>query len=104
VIAADHRLVALIAAIVGGAAALAIWSFLRWPSAAPSTFGGALVHGILAFGTLQVVGSGLGIVSDRSDEAVGFALIVLVLPALTYAFLASLWVLRLFAALVKGAR
>jgi hypothetical protein len=102
VIGADVQFVALIAALAGGAAALAIWSFLRWPAMAPKTFGGAIVHAILAFGTLQVVGSGLGFVADRSEHAVALALILLVLPALTYAFLATLWVLRLFAALVKG--
>jgi hypothetical protein len=104
VIGADVELAAFLAAIAAGAAALAIWSFLRWPHAAPKTFGGAIVHAILAFGTLQVVGSALGIVADRSEHAVGFALIALVLSALTYAFLATLWVLRLFAALVKGVR
>jgi hypothetical protein len=48
------------------------------------------------------VGIALGVVADRSGEAVGLAVLVLVLPALTYAFLAALWVLRLFAALIKG--
>jgi hypothetical protein len=104
VIGPDVRFAAFIAAITSGGAALAIWSYLRWPAAAPSTFGGAIVHAVLAFGTLQVVGSGLGIVADRSEHAVGLALIVLVVPALTYAFLATLWVLRLFAALMKGVR
>lgn len=97
------RLVAFIAAIAGGAAALAIWSFLRWPAMAPRKFGGAIVHGILAFGCLQVAGSALGLLADRSEQAVPLALIALVVPALTYAFLATLWILRLFAALVKGA-
>jgi hypothetical protein len=99
---ADVMLAAFLAAIAAGAAALAVWSYLRWPALAPSTFGGAIVHGLLALGALQLVGLGLGVVADRSGEAVGLALLVLVLPALTYAFLAALWVLRLFAALIKG--
>jgi hypothetical protein len=96
------RLAAFIAAIAGGAAVLAVWSFLRWPALAPRTFGGAIVHGMVAFGALQLVGSGVEIVADRSGEAIGLAVIVLVVLALTYAFLATLWVLRLFAALLKG--
>ena len=99
----DVATAAFVAAVAAGAAALAIWSFLRWPALAPKTFAGAIVHGILAFGALQAVGAGIGIVADRSTQAVGLTLIALVVPALTYAFLAALWIFRLFAALVKGA-
>jgi hypothetical protein len=103
VIEGDVATAPFVAAVAAGAAALAVWSFLRWPALAPKTFGGAIAHGILAFGALQLVGTGVGIVAGRSAHAVGLTLIALVVPALTYAFLAALWVLRLFAALLKGA-
>jgi len=92
----------LIAAIAFGAALLAVWSYLRWPGAAPNTIASAILHAILAFGALQVAAIGLGRAAASSDYAAELALILVVLPALTYAFLAALWVMRLFAASLKG--
>lgn len=94
---------ALIAAIAVGAALLAAWSFVRWPGVAPSTFGGAILHAVLAFAGLQLAATGLGRAASSSDAAAELALIAVVLPALTYAFLAALWVMRLFAGNLKGA-
>ena len=93
---------ALIAAIAVGAAFLAVWSFVRWPAAAPGTISGAVLHAILAFGGLQVAAIALGRAAISSEPAAGLTLILIVLPALTYAFLAALWVMRLFAASLKG--
>ena len=93
---------ALIAAIAVGAALLAVWSFVRWPAAAPNTLTGAILHAILAFGGLQLAAIGLGRAAISSAQAAELALILVVLPALTYAFLAALWVMRLFAAGLKG--
>ena len=93
---------ALIAAIAVGSAFLAVWSFVRWPAAAPNTIASAVLHAILAFGGLQLAAIGLGRAAISSDRAAELVLILLVLPALTYAFLAALWVMRLFAASLKG--
>jgi hypothetical protein len=92
----------LVVSIAVGAAVLALWSFLRWPAAAPRTFAKAILHGILALGTLQLAATGLGVAADTSERAAGLALILFVVPALTYAFLSALWVLNLFAGTLKG--
>ena len=44
----------LLVAIVTASAALALWSYLRWPRAAPSKLGDAIFRVILAFALLQV--------------------------------------------------
>jgi hypothetical protein len=93
----------LIAALAFGTALLAVWCFVRWPSLAPSTIKGALIHGILAFGAIQLAATGLGFAADASAQAAAFGLIAFVVPALTYAFLAALWTMRLFAGALKGA-
>lgn len=93
---------ALIAAISVGGALLALWSYIRWPQAAPKTFRTALLHGIMAFGGLQLGATGLGVAVDTSAQAAALAVVAVVVPALTYAFLAALWMLRLFAGSLKG--
>jgi hypothetical protein len=92
----------LIVSIAVGAALLALWSFVRWPAAAPRTIARAILHSILALGTLQLAATGLGLAANTSEQAAALALIALVVPALTYAFLSALWVLNLFAGTLKG--
>jgi len=86
-----------------GTAALALWSYVRWPGAAPATMKGALLRILISLGLLQVGGGAL----DIGVEAVpSLALVVLVLaivPALTYAFLASIWFLKVCLDQVRGA-
>ena len=93
----------LIAALAIGAALLALWCFVRWPRLAPATARGAVLHAILAFGAMQLAATGLGVAAETSLNGAVLALIALVVPALTYAFLAALWMLRLFAGAPRGA-
>ena len=85
-----------------GTGALALWSYLRWPGAAPATIKGAIVRAALALLLLQVGAAALGY---GVEAAPGFAVAVVVgvaVPVLTYAFLASIWFLKVFADQIRG--
>ena len=85
-----------------GTAALALWSYVRWPGAAPRTMTGALVRAALAFLLLQLGAAALGYgVEAAPGLAVGIVVLVVV-PVLTYAFLASIWFLKVCAEQLRG--
>ena len=92
----------LLVAISLGAALLALWSYLRWPGAAPASFRGAVVRVVVAFGLLQIGALPLGAATGASAALAVFTLVGVVVPILTFAFLSSLWVMRLFADMVRG--
>lgn len=83
---------------------LAVWCHVRWPGAAPASLGGAVVRAVLAVGLLHVGLVVLEAAVGSSGELALAAMLGIVLPALTFAFLASLWVLRLFANAFRGLR
>lgn len=86
-----------------GTAALALWSYLRWPGAAPATMKGAIVRVLLALVLMQL---GAGLLGFGIEAAPGLATVVVVgvvVPVLTYTFLASIWFLKLCADQVRGA-
>jgi hypothetical protein len=93
----------LIATFVVGAALLALWCFSRWPGLAPTRLASAMLHAIFAFAGLQVGLAALGYVDSLPQNAVPVAALLSIVPVLTYAFLAGLWVLRLFADAFKNA-
>lgn len=77
-----------------GTALLAIWSYVRWPGAAPATMKGAVLRVLLAFVVLHI---GAGALDAGVDAAPALAIMVVVgavVPTLTYAFLASIWFLK----------
>ena len=85
-----------------GTGALALWSYVRWPGAAPATIKGAFVRVALALLLLQVGAAALGY---GVEAAPAFAVAVVVgvaVPVLTYAFLASIWFLKVFADQIRG--
>ncbi len=93
----------LLMAFAVGTAALALWSYVRWPGAAPGTMKGAVLRVLIAIGLLQM---GLGALDAGIQAAPGLAVIVFVgtvLPVLTYAFLASLWFMKVCADRMRGA-
>ncbi|MEO5575628.1 MAG: hypothetical protein ABIR67_07100 [Gaiellaceae bacterium] len=80
-----------------GTAALAIWSYLRWPGAAPATFKGAIVRVLLAWVVLQI-GASVIQLGVETVPSIGILVVVgAVVPVLTYAFLASLWFMKVCA-------
>lgn len=93
----------LLVAFAVGTALLAIWSFLRWPAAAPTSLKAAALRVLVALLVLQVGG---GVLDPSIDAARSFAALVvvgIVVPVLTYAFLASLWFMKLCADQMRGA-
>lgn len=73
-----------------GAGLLAIWTHARFPGLAPDSLGRAVLHTAAAVLLLQT----LPVALDAGLN-VQLAVLGLVLPALTYAMLAAIWMLRL---------
>lgn len=92
----------LLGAISLGAALLALWSYVRWPGAAPANFRGAVLRVVVAFCLLQVGAVPLGSAAGASAALGVLAVIGVIVPLLTFAFLTALWVMRLFADMLRG--
>ena len=92
----------LLIAFTLGAAALALWSYVRWPGAAPATMKGAIVRVALALALLRV---GIGVLDIGIDAAPSLGIVVVVgsvVPVLTFAFLASIWFMKACADRMNG--
>jgi hypothetical protein len=92
----------LLIAFTLGAAALALWSYVRWPGAAPGTMNGAVLRMLIAFALLGV---GLGVLDVGIDAAPSLAILFVVgsvVPVLTFAFLASIWLMKVCADQLNG--
>lgn len=72
-----------------GAALLAVWVHARFPTFAPERVGKTLLHSGVAFALLQL---SPGMVESPVMTIV--TIILVVLPALAYAMLCSIWMLR----------
>lgn len=83
-----------VAALASGAALLALWFHVRFPALAPASAARTAVHlalaGVVLFFFVPE--------ADGSPAAAFSAAFLVVLPALVYAFLASIWMLRLLQA------
>jgi hypothetical protein len=77
-------------ALAAGAGLIAIWIHARFPGLAPERMGKTLLHAGVAFALLQLT-PGLG----GSTVALFAGVFLFVLPALVYALLCSIWVLKL---------
>ncbi len=93
----------LLVAFTVGTAALALWSYVRWPGAAPATMKGALLRVLISFVLLQVGGGALDIGVGAAPSLALLVVILAVVPVLTYAFLASIWFLKVCVDQVRGA-
>jgi hypothetical protein len=74
--------------LAAGAALLALWVHMRFPSLAPDRLGRTIVHAVTAFALLKMT----SIFGESST--VFTAVFVFVLPALVYALLCTIWVLQ----------
>jgi hypothetical protein len=92
----------LLLGIVGASALLALWSYLRWPKAAPSKLGDAILRVIAAFALLQVGTFALDAAAGASTAAAVLAIVGAVTPVLAFTLLASLWIMKLFAEQLRG--
>ena len=93
----------LLMAFTLGTAVLAIWSYLRWPGAAPATMKGAVIRIALALLLLQIGAAALGYGVEFAPAFAVAVVVGIVVPVLTYAFLASIWFLKICADQVRGA-
>jgi hypothetical protein len=93
----------LLMAFTVGTGALALWSYLRWPGAAPATMKGAIVRVALALVLMQVGAGALGLGIAAAPALAVVIVVGVVVPVLTFAFLASIWFLKLCADQVRGA-
>lgn len=92
----------LLMAFTVGTAALALWSYVRWPDAAPNTIAGAIVRAVLALLLLQIGAAVLGVGVEAAPALAVGVVVLVVTPVLTYAFLASLWFLKVCADQIRG--
>ena len=93
----------LLFAFTIGTAALALWSYVRWPGAAPATMMGAILRVLLAVALLQVGVGGLNM-GIAVFPSIGILLVVaVVVPILTFAFLSSIWLMKVCADRMRGA-
>jgi hypothetical protein len=92
----------LLAAFAIGGALLALWTYARWPAAAPSTLRRALVRVVLALVLLQVGFAALELGVDLAPALAVAVVVGTVVPVLTYAFLASLWFMKSCAEQLRG--
>ncbi len=83
-------------------AALAVWSYVRWPGAAPATISGAVVRVVISLVLLQVGAGALNLGVATSPSLAIVLLIGTVIPVLTFAFLASIWFLKACADRIDG--
>ena len=77
-------------ALAVGAGLLAVWIHARFPGIAPERMAKTMLHTGIAFVFLRLI-PGHG----ESAPAVFVSVFVFVLPALVYALLCSIWMLRL---------
>jgi hypothetical protein len=92
----------LLIGLVAASALLALWFYLRWPRAAPSKFVDAVIRVLVAFLLAQVATIPLERAADTSHAAAVLAVVGVVAPVLAFMFLASLWIMKLFADQLKG--
>ena len=92
----------LLMAFTLGTAVLALWSYLRWPGAAPATIKGAIVRVALALLLLQIGAAVLGYGVEAAPAFAVAVVVGVVVPVLTYAFLASIWFLKVLADQMRG--
>ena len=92
----------LLVAFTIGTAALALWSYLRWPGAAPRSLRGAAIRGAVALVLLQLGGALLSVGVEVAPRLAVGLIVLVVVPVLTYAFLASLWFLKVCAEQLRG--
>ena len=77
--------------LVIGAATLAFWVAARFPRFGPSNLNAAFMHVLLTFGVGFALAPTMGLVEGAGAFVAVFGV---ALPALTYMFLAGIWLLR----------
>lgn len=92
----------LLMAFTIGTAALALWSYVRWPGVAPVTMKGAVLRVGIALVLLQIGAVTLEIGLAAVPSLAVLVVVGAVIPVLTYAFLASIWFLKVCADQIRS--
>ena len=87
-----------------GAGLLALWFDSRFPTLAPESLRQAVLHVCAAFLIGRVVVPLVlpAIVERTPEAALAVAVVAVALPAVAYAFLAGVWVLKLMYGTLRG--
>jgi hypothetical protein len=92
-----------VALLCTGAAVLAFWLLVRFPGAGPSDLTKALLHVAVSAALLQLVVPAIHVVRDSGLPAAQYVVSFgIVLPVLTYVFLAAAWMIRAAAGRLQG--
>jgi hypothetical protein len=93
-------------ALVLGSAGLALWTYARFVARTPSHWGLVLAHLVVSATVLMALApAAMRVALEQPLPASGvFAVVAIALPALTYMFLASLWLLALTGRLLGSFR
>jgi hypothetical protein len=86
-----------------GAALLALWTDERFPRLAPASLSRRIVHMGVSIAAAQFVAPTAMRLLGSSTPMLLAGLVAVFLPALVYAFLTSVWVLRQLASALPGA-
>jgi hypothetical protein len=88
-----------------GAALLALWIVVRFPSLGPSDVTWAILHLAVSMVLGQLMVGSIGLVGRSGVPAARFvAAFAIVLPGLIYMFLAAAWLIRAAAGRLHGPR
>jgi len=88
-----------------GAALLALWVVVRFPDLGPRDVTWALLHVALSVVLGQLMVRSIGVVGSSGVPAARFvASFGIVLPGLTYMFVAAAWLMRAAAGRLQGPR
>ncbi len=82
-----------------GAAALALWLVVRFPSLGPRRFTGALLMGLAALIGMEAALAMIDPIAQRGPHGFVAALLLVILPALTWVFWSAALMLRMLAAM-----
>lgn len=100
---AGAPIMALVALLCSGAAVLAFWLLMRFPDKGPSDLTKALLHVGVSVVLLQILVPAIHLVGGTGmPEAQLVVSFGLVLPTLTYVFLAAAWMIRAAAGHLQG--
>jgi hypothetical protein len=86
-----------------GTAVLALWSYVRWPGAAPATMKGAVLRVLLAVVILNASVSVLKLGIEAVPSLASLLVVAVLVPVLTYAFLSAIWLMKVCADQMRGA-
>jgi hypothetical protein len=92
----------LLITLTVGTAVLALWSYVRWPGATPATMKGAVVRVVISLLLLQVGAGALDLGVAAAPSLALLFLVGAVLPALTFAFLSSIWFMKVLTDQING--